>query len=105
LIRLSLTDGAEHPIPYESDLRMVTNTYSLNPLAVGLDGRILLTISPPDRWFYSAAILDPATGKMQKVPLDYHGDVDGPAWTADGHILAAGVGERASLWRFRKEKP
>ena len=102
---MSLADGSERPIPYEGELRMITTVMSLNPLGVGPDGRILLTVSPPDRWFYSAAILDSSTGKMQKVPLEYQGDVDGPAWTADGHIVARSASERAAVWRFRREKP
>jgi hypothetical protein len=105
LVRVSLADGSEHAIPYDGELRMIIAPTSLNSMAVGPDGRILLTVSPPDRWFYSAAILDPATGKMQKIPLEFQGDVDSPAWTADGHIVAGGDAERAGLWRFRREKP
>ncbi|SRR5579871_1041453 len=101
LIRVSLSDGSEHPIPFNSDLRIVW----LSPHSVAGDGRIAITVSSPDRWFYSAAVLDPATGNVEKLPVDYRGDIDHPAWTPDGHLIASGVPERESLWRFRREKP
>ena len=69
--------------------------------AVARDGRIALSVVARDNWFYQAAILDPATGKLTRVPLDYEGDIIPPAWASDGRLLANGYPLKSALWRFR----
>ena len=36
--------------------------------------------------------------------LVYNGDVQYPAWSRDGSLLAVGVSIRSSLWRFQPQK-
>jgi hypothetical protein len=61
----------------------------------------VLPITVKDSWFWTAAVFDPETGEVRRVPLTLQADVPSPAWTADGRIIAATYTVRSSLWRFR----
>jgi len=100
LVRLPASGGQEQPIPYRSQFRLTAN--ALAPNAVGRDGRILLEVTSADSWFFSVGVLDPRTGRLDKVPVNYDGDIFMPGWTADGRIAAMGMAMRANLWRFRR---
>ena len=61
----------------------------------------LVGVQPKGSWFFSLAVLDPATGKLDAIPLGYVGDLMLSGWASDGRILAFGEPMRARLWRFR----
>jgi len=69
--------------------------------AVAPDGRILVTIVPRDSWAWAVGVLDPFSGSIKRVPLDYSGGLINPAWTSDGRIVFSGVPVQSSIWRFR----
>jgi hypothetical protein len=69
--------------------------------AVAPDGRIVVPIAPRDSWAYKLGLLDPATGIIKRIPMNYDGGLINPAWTSDGHIVFAGVPVQSSIWRFR----
>jgi hypothetical protein len=99
LTKVPVSGGAQEPIPFQSPLRQTFAT--LSPNAIGKDGRMLLTITSADSWFYGPALLDPRSGKVDRIPLKYSGDVLGPEWLDDGRILAVGRPTKVTLWRFR----
>ena len=103
LMRVPVSGGTGTPIPMQGDLRMAG--VELNPDAVGKDGRVLFTFTSPDSWYYGAAILDPHSGKVERIPLNFGGDVFAPGWLADGRVTSAGLPTRVMLWRFRSETP
>jgi hypothetical protein len=55
-------------------------------------------------WFFGPAVLDPASGKVEKIPLQYDGDVIFGRWREDGLIAANGSPIKTELWRFRPVK-
>jgi len=65
------------------------------------DGNLLIGVAPRDSWFFSAAVLDLASGKLTRVPLYFTGDTLMSGWTNDGRILAFSEPMRARIWRFR----
>jgi len=65
------------------------------------DGRIIHAVDSPDSWFETAALIDPRTGRVDKILTTFSGDVHGPGWTKDGRIIATGLPTHSSLWRFR----
>ena len=99
LERVPLSGGPAQPIQVRSNLPMAP--YQLSPGALNKDGKLLVTVAPKDSWFYAAAILDLATGKLTQVPLNYTYDMDEAEWASDGSILATGSPLRAHIWRFR----
>ena len=99
LCRTDLAGAAELPLPYQSQLRLAS--LPLSTAAVGPDGRIAVTVTSSDSWFREAALLDPVSGGVEKVPVAFEGDIFYPAWSRDGSLLAIGVSIRSSLWRFQ----
>ncbi len=102
LVRVSFDGGKADAIPFASELRLAADR--LGPHAVGMDGRILVPVASKDSWYWSPAILDPATGKVERIPLDYEGDVVPSGWTEGGKVLARGIPLKTEIWRFRPAK-
>jgi len=99
LVRVPIPGGPEQDIHVQGDLPI--DPVPLGGNGVHKDGRILVGVQPRDSWFFSLTILDPATGKLTRVPLNYIGDLWLSAWGGDGRILAMGEPMRAHVWRFR----
>ena len=99
LVRLPASGGPPQEIPFRSDLRLAR--ILLAPNAVWKDGRILTTVASNDSWWFGVAVLDPRSGRVERVPLNYPADLDYPGWTPDGRIVSAAYTLRAALWRFR----
>jgi len=98
LSRVPVSGGVGQPIPLQSAANVAETPIGAS--AVGKDGRVVLTIDTPDSWFYRAGVLDPRTGKIERIPLNFTGDVLGPGWLDDGRILSSAAPLRATLWRF-----
>jgi hypothetical protein len=102
LARIPVEGGPQQPIPVRSELHLAP--VPLAPNAVGRDGRILVQVMARDFWFWPAALLDPATGKLERIPVQYQGDVIRAGWTRDGRIVGLGLPLKAGLWRFRSKR-
>jgi len=98
-MRAAVSGGAEQPVPFQSVLRLAPVRFS--PNAIAKDGRMLLSVAAPDLWFYGAGILDPRTGKVDRIPLNFAGDQLSPGWQEDGRVLSSGWPLKVTLWRFR----
>ncbi len=92
--------------PDQQDLEVVSEEFGLHPLAV--EDAVQQHERPKldryqDHAFLTvyAVSLDPATGKLTRVPTNYTGDLFLSAWASDGRILAMGHPMRAHLCRFR----
>lgn len=102
LVRRPVAGGPDVSIPFEGgELRLTT--MPLSPNAVGKDGRILVQVASPDAWHWRPAILDPASGQVKKIAVDYEGDVFFSGWSKDGQVVALGIGIQGGIWRFRSE--
>ena len=102
LFRVPVSGGAAQPIPIYSPLPLGDTL--LSPNAVGRDGRVLLSLNTPDSWFFKAGILDPRSGKLAEIPLNFSGDLIAPGWLNDGRILSSGWPLRSTLWCFHPEE-
>jgi eukaryotic-like serine/threonine-protein kinase len=98
LVRVPVSGGTEEPLRIESALP--PNPSLISPNAIGKDGRIVMSLSLPNSWFFGAGILDPRSGQLERISMKYTGDVLAPAWLDDGRILSSGWPLRATLWRF-----
>ena len=102
LVRMPISGGSTEPIPLNSDLQIPANSI-LGSNAVRSDGQIVVAVASRDSWFYGAAILDPASGTLRKVPLRYDGDLFSLSWNQRNEIIAGGFLMRGSIWHFRPE--
>ena len=100
LYRIPLSGGADQRIPFNTDLHL---NASISPAAIRGDGKIAITVLRPDSWWDELAILDPTTGKVERLNVPYSGDAIAPAWTADGRMSGSGLLIEGSLWRFRMD--
>ena len=98
LVRVPASGGDEQPIPVKADLLLAPVV--LSPNAIGKDGRLVLSVTTPDSWFYGMGVLDPRSGKLERIPLIFSGDTLGPGWLDDGRVFVSGWPLKASLWRF-----
>lgn len=99
LVRLPVSGGPEQAISFRGAVRLAPAP--IGPSATGRDGRIVLSGFAADSWFYNAAILDPKSGKLEKIPLNFTGDMFGAGWQSDGRIFSTGFPLKATLWRIR----
>ncbi len=98
LMRVPVSGGPARPIPVQGPL-LVTRV-EINPDAVGEGGQIILSYAAPDAWFYGAGILDPRTGKIARIPVNFTGDLLSPSCQAGGGVLSTGWPLKVTLWRF-----
>lgn len=99
LIRVSTGTGKTEQIHLEAGRSLAP--VPAGARAINRQGKMLITISPPDSWFYRVAVLDLGTGKVTPVKVDYAGDTLSGNWTADGRAISVGLPLRSHIWRFR----
>jgi hypothetical protein len=98
LVRVPLSGGPAQDIRVQGNFQI--SPFPLGGNAVREDGKILIGLTE-ESWFIGLGIVDPATGKLTRVPLNYKADIPTPGWASDGSILAFGLPMRARIWRFR----
>jgi hypothetical protein len=97
---LRMTDaGTSQPITITSEVLLAPFPLSSN--AVGADGRILVQVTSRDSWFFRPGLVDPVSGRMDRIPLNYEGDVMAPGWGSTNEVVATGSPLRSTMWRFR----
>jgi hypothetical protein len=97
LLKVPLDGSSEQEVPISGDAR----PYILETGSISKDGKLLMGLQPPDSWFLEPAVIDLATGRATRIPIDVRGDSFNMAWTPDGQILAAVTGLESSLWKFQ----
>ena len=100
LLKVPLDGSSEQEVPISGDAR----PYILETGAISKDGKLLMGLQPPDSWFLEPAVIDLATGRATRIPIDVRGDSFNLAWTPDGQILAAVTGLESSLWKFQMDR-
>jgi hypothetical protein len=73
----------------------------LAPRAINRKGELLVSVATRDSWFFGLAVVNLATGKMTRIPLNYVGDIFYPGWASDGSILVTTETMNAHIWGFR----
>jgi Tol biopolymer transport system component len=101
LVHMPVSGGAATPIEMTGDLRLASA--NLATRAAGPDGRIAVYAASVSQWTYLAAIIDPRSHTISRVPLDFDGEVTLPVWTPDGRLIAAAKSYSFTLWRFHAD--
>jgi hypothetical protein len=93
---------AGEPVPLRGDLRLHRQV-PFTGAATGPDGRLAVQVTARDDYFNIPAVLDPTSGEVQPIRLDYEGDIAYPTWAGDGRLLAQGRPRQVAVWRFRPQ--
>ncbi|MGD0873289.1 MAG: protein kinase [Bryobacteraceae bacterium] len=96
LIGVPLNGGPEQEIPRRGPLRPA---FLIGPNAIGPDGRIVMSLGS-STWYWPPGVIDPLTGQITRIPVDYIDDVHVLGWTPDGKVMALGLGFRSKMWKF-----
>ncbi|HTX33984.1 MAG TPA: protein kinase [Bryobacteraceae bacterium] len=75
---------------------------SPNPLsadAVSAAGRILCPLAPVGAHLFVPGVTG-KSGKLERIPIDYQGDIHALAWAPDGRIIAFAAIRRSRIWKF-----
>jgi eukaryotic-like serine/threonine-protein kinase len=97
LVRIPLAGGPEQEI---------TGTFPLGYHIGGegiRNGKLVAPLAAP-YWYWPPGIFDLATGKSERIPLDYTSDFHYMAWAPDGKVVALALGYHSKIWEFTPEK-
>ena len=95
LYRMPLDGSPSIEVPHSEPL----HNLNISPNAIAADGRILTSVAPVDLWFFPPAITG-KSGRLERISIDYQGDIHSMAWTPDGGIVALTQVVRSRVWKF-----
>jgi hypothetical protein len=101
LARVDPVTGIAQPIEFTGDSHLAI--LPMTGAAVDRNGRILVQVTERDLWFWRPGLINPALHRLERIAVDYQGDILTPAWTADGRVVSIGQSLAAKLWRFRPQ--
>ena len=96
LFRMPLNGGVEREIQLTGEERPA---FEMGPDAVGKDGRILMPMGT-STWYWPAGVIEPSSGRFGRIPVERILDYHALGWTADGMVVATGLGLSSKLWKF-----
>jgi hypothetical protein len=99
LIQVPLDGGAERELPRAGTQRPA---FMIGPNAIGKDGRILTPLDT-STWYWQAGLINPRTGEITRIPVNYRTDFHGLAWTQDGGVIGLGLDYHTKMWKFQME--
>jgi eukaryotic-like serine/threonine-protein kinase len=73
---------------------------ALGARAIDKDGRVLVTATSKDLWFWRPALFNPGTGELQLIPVEFDGDIYFASWGRGGKVLGMGYNYKSELWRL-----
>ena len=101
LIRVPLNGGSEQEIQLTGPFHLTP--YPIASGAISTDGRLLAPLASPDSLFFPPGLIDLATGRMTRIPVDRPGDYRIMAWGPDGQVIAGSAALHATIWKFQPD--
>jgi eukaryotic-like serine/threonine-protein kinase len=98
LVRFPAGGGDPQPIALPDDVRIPGTR--LTASMVGTGGAIVLNTASPSEWAWRVGMIDPRTGSIHRIPVNFDGEALTPLWTHDGNIVAMGTSLGFNIWRF-----
>jgi len=87
-----------------SDLhRSMVTPYGIPQYSLYSSYSIAVRVASIDSWFWPAAIFDPATRRVERIPGGDQADMPSAGWANDGRLVTMALRARGSLGRFRLE--
>jgi hypothetical protein len=101
LIRVPFNGGSEQEIPLTGPFHLTP--YPISSGAINADGRLLAPLASSDSWFFTPGIVDLATGRMTRIPVDRLADYRIMAWGPDGQVIAGVATLYGTIWKFQPD--
>jgi eukaryotic-like serine/threonine-protein kinase len=98
LARVSVNGGDLQPIALPADVRIPGTRLASSMAEPG--GRLVLNTASPAEWAWRVSMIDPGTGKINSIRVNFDGEALTPLWTRDGNLVAMGASLGFKLWRF-----
>ena len=98
LARMPATGGTTEPLELPPGLRVEA---LVGPAPIRHDGQMVLSVLNPGSWFLGAAIFDPRSHMLSRVPLRYDADLFSMAWNQKNEIITGAFLMRSNIWRFQ----
>jgi hypothetical protein len=76
----------------------------VGPASIRHDGQIVLS-AYQGSWFLGAAIFDPRSRMLRRVPLRYDADLFSLSWNRKNEIVSGAFLMRSGVWRFQLQDP
>ena len=95
LYRVLLNGGPSIEVQHDEPL----HNLNISPNSIAPDGRILSSVAPIDSLFFPPAMTG-KSGRLERISIDYQGDIHSMAWTPDGKVIALTQVVRSQVWKF-----
>ncbi len=97
LLETQLDGSGEKDIPLNGPFHLADAAITSSSI---LNGKLAAPLASLDSWFYQPGVVDLATGRMTRIPVNFLGDFHFEAWTSDGHLLAWAHELRSTIWKL-----
>jgi len=101
LVRVQLDSGVEQEIPSKGPLHLTF--LPIFSEMIGTHARLVAPLASPDSWFFSPGVIDLATGRIERIPVERYCDYLYKGWESQGQVIAVSVGFRSTLWKFQPD--
>jgi eukaryotic-like serine/threonine-protein kinase len=101
LIRVPLNGSPEQEIPLKGPFHLTP--YPISSGAISADSRLLAPLASPDSWAFPPGVVDLASGRMRRIPVDRLADYRTMAWAPDGQVIAGAAALEATIWKFQPD--
>ena len=99
LLEVQLSGGGEKEIPLNGPFHLANAAITSSGIR---NGKLAAPLASLDSWFYQPGVVDLATGRMTRIPVDFQGDFHFEGWTADGHLIAWAHELRSAIWKMMR---
>jgi serine/threonine protein kinase len=99
LVRVPLNGASEQELSLTGPFHLTP--YPIASGSISRDNRLLAPLASPDSLFFPPGIVDLATGRMMRIPVDRLGDYRIMAWAPDGQVIAGAAALHATIWKFQ----
>ncbi len=97
LVEVPLDGDGEREIPLNGPFHLA----DAEIISSGIrNGKLAEPLASLDSWFFQPGVVDLATGRMTRIPVDFPGDFHFETWTPDGHLVSWSHELRSTIWKM-----
>jgi len=97
LLEVPLDGGGEREIPLNGPFHLADAAITSSGIR---NGKLAEPLASLDSWFFQPGVVDLATGRMTRIPVDFLGDFHFETWTPDGELVSWSHELRSTIWKM-----